>query len=196
MSPIKPSHLILSMIAAIALSGCGDKNDKAVFSPDTGHSAGWNTAHKSSAKADLESCVECHGEALEGGKANVSCNLCHIGGTTAVHPSQWGNYAYARHKSFVTTSTTGTGTCANTSCHGPDLLGVAGSGPSCATACHIGGALKKHPADWTQTSSHKNYVVNVKANDSSSCKNAVCHGTTGKGVFLSGPACDQCHSMK
>jgi hypothetical protein len=194
MSSIKPSYLFITMAMALALGGCGNKNDKAVFSTENGHSSGWATSHKASAKADLETCIDCHGENLDGGVAKVSCTLCHLGGGEAIHPSQWGNYAYARHKAYVATN--GTTECANAACHGTTLAGVAGSGLACATACHLGGVYQKHPAVWTQFSSHKNYVKNVKASDSTSCKNSACHGATGKGVFLSGPACDQCHSMK
>lgn len=193
MSQIKPSHLIISMALAFALGGCGDKNDKAVFSPDGGHTSGWAIGHKNSAKADLESCVECHGANLDGGIAKISCTLCHLGSAESVHPTQWGNYAYARHKSYSTAQRTTT--CATAVCHGSALQGVAGSGPACATACHLGGTYKKHPAGWTTLSSHKSYLSTI-ANVSTSCKTSACHGTNGKGVFLSGPACDQCHSMK
>lgn len=193
MSQIKPSHLLVVMASMLALAGCGDKNDKAVFAPEGGHSSGWTVNHKTSAKADLETCVECHGENLDGGIAKVSCSLCHLGGTTAVHPAQWGTYAYARHNSYSTAQKTTT--CANGSCHGAALTGGTSTAPSCATACHLGGTYKKHPADWTTISSHKAFL-NANANNSATCKTSVCHGSTGLGVFLSGPACNQCHSMK
>lgn len=192
MSSIKPSHVIVSALLALALGGCGDKNDKAVFSSVGGHSSDWTTAHKASAKKDLETCVECHGANLDGGIAKVSCSLCHLGSTGTIHPVQWGNYAYARHKTFVATN--GTSSCANAACHGEALTG-AGTAPNCATKCHLGGAFNKHPAGWTTISDHKNYLGTI-ANVSTSCKTSACHGTDGKGVFLSGPACDQCHSMK
>ncbi len=192
MPSIKPSHVIVTALLALALGGCGDKNDKAVFSPVGGHSSDWATAHKTSAKNDLETCVECHGSNLDGGIAKVSCTLCHLGNAGAIHPAQWGNFAYARHKAFVAAN--GTSSCANAACHGAALAGVDRS-PNCATRCHIGGAFNKHPADWTNISSHKNYLSTI-ANVSTSCKTSACHGTDGKGVFLSGPACDQCHSMK
>jgi hypothetical protein len=192
MSQIKPLHLLLSLALAVTLGGCGDKNDKAVYSSDGGHASDWKTTHKTSAKADLESCVECHGTNLDGGVSKVACTQCHLGSPEAIHPQQWGNYAYARHKAYVATN--GTSSCANAACHGPALTGVS-SAPNCATACHLGGTSQKHPAVWTQYSSHKNFV---KANTtgSTTCKTSSCHGTTGKGVFLSGPACDQCHTMK
>lgn len=73
MSSIKPSHVILFSLLALALGGCGDKNDKAVFIPEGGHPSDWTSTHKTSAKANLESCVECHGENLDGGISKVSC---------------------------------------------------------------------------------------------------------------------------
>lgn len=195
MSSIKLSHLIPTALLALALGGCGDRNDKAVFSSEGGHSSDWTLTHKTSARADLETCVECHGENLDGGVAKVACSQCHPASLAAVskHPVAWGSYAYARHKKFVETS--GTTTCENAVCHGASLAGVAGSGPSCATTCHLGGTFQKHPAVWTQLSSHKNYVK-ANANGSTTCKTLACHGADGKGAFLSGPACDQCHSMK
>lgn len=192
MSQIKPSHLFVTLTMALVLGGCGDKNDKAVFSPDSGHPSGWALTHKTSAKADLETCVDCHGESLNGGISNISCKQCHIEGPTSKHPVAWGDYAYARHKAYVATN--GTSSCANASCHGATLAGV-GTAPNCATKCHLGGAGKKHPADWPTLSGHKTYLNGI-ANVSTTCKTAACHGTDGKGVFLSGPACDQCHTMK
>lgn len=194
MSSIKPSHMIISMALALALGGCGDKNDKAVFSPEGGHPSDWTAVHKTSAKADLETCVECHGANLDGGISKVACTQCHAAtpDTISKHPVNWEGYAYARHKAFVATN--GTSSCANAACHGAALAGV-GRAPNCATKCHLGGAFNKHPADWTTISSHKNYLSTI-ANVSTTCKTSACHGTDGKGVFLSGPACDQCHLMK
>lgn len=198
MSQIKLSHLIMSVVLALAvalgLAGCGDKNPQAVFSPESGHQSDWTLTHKFSAKADLESCVECHGANLDGGIAKSPCTRCHPAapGTISVHPLDWGIYAYARHKTFVATN--GTSSCATAFCHGADLTGV-GTAPNCATKCHLGGISNKHPEVWTTISGHKNYLGTI-ANVSTSCKTAACHGTDGKGVFLSGPACDQCHPMR
>lgn len=182
---------MILLVAAAALAGCGDRNDKAVFAPEGGHLPGWLQDHKTSAKADLETCTECHGEGLDGGISKVSCTTCHLGGTGNIHPTQWGAYAYARHMSYSTAQRTTT--CATAACHGTGLAGGT-AGPACA-ACHLGGSYKKHPADWTTLSSHKNYL-STAPHTSTSCKTAACHGTDGKGVFLSGPACDQCHTMK
>lgn len=190
MSQIKPSLAVISLALSLCLSGCGDRNSEVVFSPESGHPAGWSTGHKTAARSNSDSCFECHGEDLTGGIANVSCTQCHLGSKEAVHPLLWGQYAYARHNSYVAAN--GASSCANAACHGPALAGVAGSGPSCATACHLGGASSKHPAVWTQYSSHANYVKN-KGYDSSGCSTRTCHGTDAKGVFLSGPSCFSCH---
>ena len=191
MSQIKTSLAVLLFTATLALSGCGDKNPQAVFSLDSGgHPVGWSTGHKASAKTYLDSCVACHGENLDGGISRVSCTRCHLGSTSAVHPLQWGQYAYARHKSYVATN--GTTTCANAACHGSGLAGVVGSGPTCATACHLGGTYAKHPAAWTQYSSHANYMKSWAYN-AATCSTTACHGVDSRGVFLSGPSCFSCH---
>lgn len=183
--------LFIGIGLPLLLSGCGDTSSKVVYYPENGnHPAGWTTGHKVSAKADIESCIECHGESLDGGIANVSCTKCHIGSSGAIHPQQWGHYAYARHKSYV--GMKGAASCANAVCHGPSLTGVAGSGGSCATECHMGGAYVAHPAIWSHISSHANYVK-MNAGKHDGCSTAACHGTDSRGVFLSGPSCTECH---
>lgn len=189
MSQIKTALLLSVICAAFSLNGCGDNNSKVVFHAESGkHPANWSVGHKTSAKANLEGCIECHGENLDGGIANVSCSRCHIGSSESIHPDQWGQYAYARHKNYVALN--GTARCANASCHGALLTGVLGSGSSCATACHMGGIASRHPAVWTQFSSHGNFA---RSNGIGGCSIAACHGTDSRGVFLSGPSCYQCH---
>ena len=73
MSHLRPSHLIISLVITISLAGCGNKNDKAVFSSDDGHPSGWVKAHNSAAKADIESCKTCHGDNYRGGISAASC---------------------------------------------------------------------------------------------------------------------------
>ncbi|MDD2898522.1 MAG: CxxxxCH/CxxCH domain-containing protein [Desulfuromonadaceae bacterium] len=73
MSHIKLSHLFITSTLALVLGGCGDKNDKAVFSPEGGHPSDWIITHKTSARADVASCTECHGEKYTGGIAKVGC---------------------------------------------------------------------------------------------------------------------------
>jgi hypothetical protein len=198
MSQIKPTHFCVAVAMVVTLVGCGDKNDKVNFTAERGHPSGWAVTHKTSAKAELETCTECHGDQLNGGISQVSCTKCHLGSTAAIHPTQWGSYAYARHSAYVKTN--GTATCAVAACHGSSLQGVSGSGPACASACHLGSATAKHPADWTVSKNgalknpkgHSDYA---KAQGSNSCNNANCHGTDAKGVFLSGPSCYLCHPV-
>jgi predicted CxxxxCH...CXXCH cytochrome family protein len=86
MPQIKPTHLLISLAMALALAGCGDKNDKAVFSPESGHPSDWVQTHKASAQTDVASCTECHGEDYSGGISKVSCTsptavsgfTCHV----------------------------------------------------------------------------------------------------------------------
>lgn len=72
MSQIKSALLLLTVASAFALSGCGNENSNADF--DNGkHPGDWITTHKSSARTDIESCRECHGETLDGGISAASC---------------------------------------------------------------------------------------------------------------------------
>lgn len=66
--------LLLALALMLSLSGCGDTSSKVVFSTDSGkHPENWKTIHNASAKTNIESCLECHGEALDGGISLVSC---------------------------------------------------------------------------------------------------------------------------
>jgi len=75
MSSIRITLLFIFMVLILALAGCSDKNDKAVFDSvaSGGHPAGWIKSHKASALADIDACVKCHGETLTGGVSSVSC---------------------------------------------------------------------------------------------------------------------------
>lgn len=61
------------------LTGCGDANTPVIFDPDTGqHPAGWYpSGHAIVARANLNSCAECHGAQFNGGISGVSCLRCH-----------------------------------------------------------------------------------------------------------------------
>jgi hypothetical protein len=133
--------------------------------------------------------ANCHGTTLSGvAGSGPSCTSCHLGGSDSVHPQDWGDLTYYKHSLYATAN--GTASCSNAGCHGPTLAGVTGSGPSC-TSCHLGGVNSVHPAEWdADITLHKNYVAAV---GTSSCANAVCHGTQLQGVLLSGPACATCH---
>lgn len=188
---------------ALALSGCGDANPKASFDPAVGkHPANWLPAgHAAAAEEDVNGCAECHGDALDGGIAKVTCLTCHIGGTTKIHPVLWGGLAYALHAGYL--SENGTGTCATALCHGTDLLGVTDSGPSCLS-CHQGGTaqaplIHTWGGSGTTTSQningHKTYFEAQSSRSFTTCRNEVCHGATLAGVFASGPSCIKlgCH---
>lgn len=85
-------------------------------------------------------------------------------------------------------------TCAE--CHGDTFDGGI-SGVAC-TSCHIGDALRVHPADWDTDgdgtinviNTHNNYVLQ---NGDTACSNAYCHGADFGGVAGSGTACTECH---
>lgn len=201
MSQIKPSFYLLAIATVLALSGCGDKNPQAVFSPEAGHPENWVTGHKTAGKSNTESCFECHGDDLKGGISKVGCTDCHLGSVEKPHPLQWGSYAYARHSSYVTAN--GTSGCANAACHGATLDGVPNSGVSC-TSCHgkSGTTYSKHPSTWSSIKDHgatvkgtgKSLLKTVNAQTTTTCSNTKCHGADLKGVFLSGPACTSCHT--
>lgn len=183
--------------SAVLLAGCGDSNSSSNFATGPGrpqavsgiHPPDWlPSQHAIAAKADTLSCTDCHGNDFAGGTTNVACTKCHLGNQQSVHPLQWGNFAYALHANYVKLN--GTDSCANVNCHGANLQGVQGSGPSC-TLCHMGGVFSKHPVDWDNNIlAHRDYVA---MHGSPACSVSVCHGTNLKGVFLSGPSCGACH---
>jgi len=205
MSQIRTSTLALAALLSLivtALSGCGDENSQASLEPISGkHLANWlPSGHKATARANVAACADCHGQDLNGGISKVSCTLCHLGNAFSVHPVLWGNFAYAFHADYVETSATGSTSCAVAVCHGTDLLGVAGSGPSCAINCHMAGtaqAPQKHAWLGETTAEniagHRAYFAANPINYTT-CRNNACHGGAGStapppGVFLSGPAC-------
>ena len=194
MSQIRTTSLALVLLSlfVLPLSGCGDRNSQADLNPITGkHSdpAWLPTGHTIAEQDHGYTCTECHGEDLSGGISQVACTKCHLGNQFVVHPLRWGQYAYALHSQFVNQN--GSASCAVAACHGTDLKGVAGSGPSCSS-CHLGGPTSAHPIGWSKdmVSLHPGYIGTYPT---SACATAVCHGTDLKGVFLSGPACNTCH---
>lgn len=181
MSSIKPSHVLLTALLALVLGGCGDRNDKAVFSTEGGHPSDWMSTHKTSARVDVASCAECHGENYSGGVSKVSCMsptaisglICHatspaanltgcvschgIGpfGTTA--PNRVG--AHAKH---TVLPGIGCGTC---------HLNAGSGTPGHAKANTAGGisrATVASPASFP-------FVYNANG----TCSNVSCHGGTG-----------------
>jgi hypothetical protein len=134
MSPIK--RLVIAgalIVSALMISGCGSSTPNPKITNDH-QAAGWLPAgHMNAAKANQESCTECHGSDYSGGISGVSCSQCHLGGVDSVHPVNWGTNAVTFHQDYATVN--GTSSCANAYCHGKDLLGVPNSGPSCGS-CH------------------------------------------------------------
>jgi len=193
MSQIKT---ILRVIMACALplvlvAGCGTPNEKAAFDSDAqAHTSAWMSEHNVAAKADVNSCTECHGADLDGGVAKVSCTACHLGGTMKIHPSAWTSPIAFDHSPYVALQ--GTSGCANMNCHGTSLLGGV-TGPSCSS-CHIGGPTSFHPADWAGSISTKHGEY-VNINGTQSCANASCHGPDLLGIPGISQACNVCHAM-
>ena len=185
-----PLFAVLLLLLIFSLAGCGSSNGSSSFNPDSGsHSAGWlPSGHKTAAVSDLESCAQCHGADYGGGISRISCTSCHMGGVASIHPP-WGTPDYAMHGSYVKSKGNDTSGCANTLCHGTNLDGTGGAGPSC-TSCHMGGVASIHPAEW-----NGNVWLHTKTvyTNFDSCKNITCHGAALEGVSLSGPSCYICH---
>jgi hypothetical protein len=214
MSQIRIPSLVLGLLVSLSLiiiSGCGNKNPQADLNPISGkHDSSWLPAgHMAAAKEHLEACTECHGGDFSGGISAIACSKCHLGNEEAPHPlfwnytstkpTAWGTYAYAFHGVFAKEK--GTASCAIASCHGTGLQGVSGSGPSC-TSCHKD-VMSAHPVEWAIKLTHSPGGVATVLPDhgkwfnekeSASCKNVVCHGPQGEGVFLSGLKCTGCHN--
>lgn len=132
----------------------------------------------------------CHGATLTGvNGSGPSCSSCHLGGPTSKHPTDWGGAIKLKHKAYVTANTSSS--CANSACHGTDLGGVDGSGPSCSS-CHLGGATSVHPSSWTAPIA-LSHSATVQADGTGSCANSSCHGSSLTGVSGSGPSCSSCH---
>jgi predicted CxxxxCH...CXXCH cytochrome family protein len=167
------------MTMALALGGCGDKNDKAVFSPDGGHSSDWVTTHKTAAKADVESCAECHGANLGGGVAKVSC--------FSTPQSSFNGFACHATNPIANTNCTSCHVSAPNGSAAPNRAGahakhLALAGITCAT-CHEGGG--------TDTANHGKSItvsalpVAYQAKSTSTfgynladgtCSGIICHG--------------------
>jgi hypothetical protein len=195
MSPIaRDSALAFLLLVCLAVAlGCGNANPEATFDPesDEGHSSGWlPEAHAAKANEALASCAECHGPAFGGGISESACTSCHLGSETEVHPPDWADLAFVRHEGFVEAQ--GNASCAVASCHGTDLDGVASSGPSCITACHLGGLESLHPEEWGGFA-YARHEFFVAENGTVSCSNSACHGTDLGGAPESGPSCTECH---
>jgi predicted CxxxxCH...CXXCH cytochrome family protein len=131
-------RIMLVLATSFICISCSSPNERSTFNPESGkHSSAWlPAAHATSAAQSLADCSQCHGAALDGGIAQVSCSSCHMGGATSVHPADW-SPIFSAHGPYVNTS--GTAACANQYCHGTSLTGVENSGPSCDRYSGSGG---------------------------------------------------------
>lgn len=187
-----PLLSLFLLVGTFLLGGCGSSSNSpsAVDPAKEGHAAGWLPAgHVAAAKADPTSCVRCHGSDYSGGISTVACTECHLGNEQSVHPIEWDNLVGTRHAGYVKSH--GNSACANANCHGADLTGVTGSGPSC-TVCHLGGVGSVHPLDWGALAYAK-HPLYVASNGTTACSNINCHGADLTGVPDSGPSCTSCH---
>ncbi len=80
--------------------------------------------------------ASCHGAGLDGvANSGPSCSSCHLGGPMSVHPLDWTpSTLVTKHGPYII-SVGSYASCATDVCHGTDLKGVDGSGPSCYL-CH------------------------------------------------------------
>lgn len=196
--------VVLAFLGVLSLAGCGDKNKASDYDPDIGkHPADWlPTRHGQAALEHIETCRPCHGDDFTGGISKVACTQCHLGGVGGFTPFGIGSaesqihgpLGYYYHAIYVNQH--GATGCATTFCHGVNLKG--GTGPAC-DACHmqpvtgVNGPFSVHPLEWRdQITLHGGFVLQHGA---SACRNAVCHGPQLQGVFLSGPACNDCHNF-
>ena len=183
---------LIFLVLLTFIGGCSSsKNENSPFSGGS-HPSGWLPAgHMTSARSNIDTCIECHGSDLGGGISRVSCTSCHLGSATSMHPLNWSDAIMTKHGAYVAANTTSG--CATADCHGSSLTGVTGSGPSC-TSCHIGSATSVHPVSWgTGTQIALNHAPYVATNGNASCQNNYCHGSTLAGVAGSGPSCASCH---
>jgi cytochrome c553 len=152
----------IAVLIIYSIIGCSTANDKTVFDPVTGkHVASWMTSHGPTYLTDQTTCVQCHGNDLQGGISHVSCfsasfggASCHQNGPGHPNPVAWGDPA--QHGASAKSSPNpaamaGFAVCEI--CHGANFLGSAYS-PAC-DSCH--GGTAPHPVSWiTATYTHTN----------------------------------------
>ncbi len=140
----------LPLLAAVLLAaGCSTGNGNSglnLITPGGSHPAGFVTTHPSLilSSSDTSLCQPCHGAALDGGIAKVSCFshtrngvACHHSSPTWGDPAEHGASAKLApgHSSFIVCKI----------CHGNDFAG-GGSGVSCVNFCHTSGSAP-HPGN-------------------------------------------------
>jgi predicted CxxxxCH...CXXCH cytochrome family protein len=195
----------IAMISlAVMLTACGSStaNSKNVFNNEERHGGGSEagefseiTWHVGAARADLNSCKECHGDDLSGGISKVACSSCHVNGITpttmtgcischanppsgATAPNRAG--AHAIHDALANV----TGVC-NT-CHN-----------------NAGSGMKLHNDGITEVDFLSVYSAKSGTavhNADGTCSNVSCHGgqTTpvwGTGTIDVNNQCTSCHAF-
>jgi hypothetical protein len=159
MPQIKLPLIAILIAAGLTLSGCGSKNSEAVFSQETVHRAqtDWVHTHKTTARANIASCAECHGLDYTGGISKVSC----------VNPTaQQGFTCHATSPVTLTANLTATPVILQTecvSCHGGSPNGPFDNRSSVSFAPNRQGAHAKHVS----------VLLPLVANPSDVCK--ACH---------------------
>ncbi|MDA8100503.1 MAG: CxxxxCH/CxxCH domain-containing protein [Nitrospiraceae bacterium] len=155
--------------------------------PGLNHPApAWVVAdHKAAATTDSTPCQKCHGADYLGGGSHVACKSCHMENQTKVHILAWYPDVQTNHHAYAVAN--GTSTCSNIYCHGANLLGVANSGPSCAT-CHTwpftdpacGSCHGIPPSGAAYPNTAGAHAVHMGLNNTITC--ATCHNGAGSGT--------------
>jgi hypothetical protein len=174
-----PVLVVMTALAVSLVIGCSDPNLQSGFDPETGrHISSWYVDHRSVYLSSCTTCGDCHGENLQGGMSQVSCNSttlngisCHPSGQFVGHPLPWA--AASLHGPVAKASP---GTCSGFSycqrCHGNTFAGIPPA-DSCLASCH--GVSAPHPSQ-----SHWQPTVSVPTT----------HRNTNEG---NAPVCYQCH---
>lgn len=210
MPQITPALLLAFVTLLFSVSGCGDTSSKVVFSTDSGkHPANWKTVHNASARAAIESCLECHGEALDGGISQVSCMsatpvsgfICHATNPTVNQPGcvschgglpngPFGTaapnrkFAHGKH-----TALTGCGTC-----HLNAGSGSAGHASASAT-----GGFRTATVTLANSAKAKTVTTFGYTAATGTCASVSCHGGKATPAWSTGTLsianCTSCHEQ-
>lgn len=171
--------------SVLSLVACSKGNDKApTIDPATGkHPSGWAVAgtggaHPAAYLAGPSACPECHGKALDGGIAKVSCFsasrsgiTCHPNGPSG-HPAGWA--APGSHGAAAKSLSSGTQGFAHCRlCHGATFAG--GIARSClnSAGCHGVGIAAPHAASPWRSSIGGRTHTNTDPSNAAAC--ALCH---------------------
>jgi len=179
------------------------------------HPAGWSdpAQHGHAASRDLQSCTRCHGAALDGGSARVSCDACHTGGgawrtnCTFCHGDASRATAVAVNRFAPPRGTQGetAATEPAVGAHQRHLTGSTSSAPVVCTECHAVGAIvdlahldRQVQLTWGPLATSGGAAP---AFAGTSCSASYCHGTFPGGAgatpsWTGGPlSCSSCHGV-